>query len=124
MRSRVPQLLVSIAIAAVAFGPVMLLPIPAAHAAGGDPPGKAVFLGQKCNQCHGIAALGIAATVKSESLRGPDLSEVGGRRTAKWIEGWLRRQETIEGKKHKKQYTGTDAQLADLVAFLGTLKKG
>ena len=35
--------------------------------------GKAIFLAQKCNTCHSVSTEGIAATTKSEKMKGPDL---------------------------------------------------
>ncbi len=35
--------------------------------------GKQIFLAQKCNLCHSVPPAGIAATVKSERMKGPDL---------------------------------------------------
>lgn len=107
----------------LALGLLLLQP-PAAVAAGSaDHPGKALFLANKCNMCHSIASLSIARTSKSEKTKGPDLSAVGGQRTAQWLTAWLQRLEKIEGKTHKKDWKGSDADLAQLVAFLGTLKK-
>jgi cytochrome c2 len=96
---------------------------PAAAAGSGDHPGKAVFVASKCNMCHSIDSLAIARTSKSETTKGPDLSNVGAERTAQWMSAWLRRQEKIDGKAHKKSWTGNDQDLTQLVAFLGTLKK-
>lgn len=123
MKRRLAELLGLTALVAVVLAPGLLLATSPARAAA-DHPGKAVFVAQKCSMCHSVDSLGIAATTKSETMRGPDLSNTGNKRSAEWLSKWLRREEKIDGKTHKKEFKGTDPQLADLVAFLGTLKKG
>lgn len=120
---RFGELLGLTALVAVPLALGLLLAVPAVQAAG-DHPGKAVFLAQKCSMCHSVDSLGIAATVKSEKMRGPDLSDEANKRTAEWLSKWLRRQEKLHEKTHKKEFKGSDQELADLVGFLGTLKKG
>jgi cytochrome c2 len=120
---RIGELLGASALVAVPLALGLLLAVPAVQGAG-DHPGKAVFLAQKCTMCHSVDSQGIACTTKSEKVRGPDLSDEGSKRSAEWVGKWLRKQEKIEGKVHKKEFKGTDQELADLIAFLGTLKKG
>jgi mono/diheme cytochrome c family protein len=101
---------------------VPMLAVPAAQAAA-DPPGKAVFMAQKCNMCHGIESQQIARTSKSESMKGPDLSNVGGAHLAPWIVQFLKKEvAATSGKKHGKEWKGTDAELQQLADWLATLK--
>jgi cytochrome c2 len=99
----------------------LALRAPSAAVAAGEHPGQTVFLAQKCDMCHSIDALAIAATTKSDKMKGPDLSNAAAR-SAEWTAKWLQRQEQVDGKTHKKEWKGTDEELANLVAFLGTLK--
>jgi mono/diheme cytochrome c family protein len=100
----------------------MLANPPAAHAA--DAPGKALFLAQKCNMCHGIESQQIARTSKSDKMQGPDLSNVGGAHLAPWIASYLKKEQAdAEGKKHGKGWTGSEADLKTLSEWLATLKK-
>src|SRR5690349_9450927 len=77
--------------------------------------GKKVFVDNKCAQCHSIKSENIAAEEK-ESV---DLSGVGTRHPAAWLKGYLLKTEEKDGKKHKKKFRGTDAELDALVAWLG-----
>lgn len=84
--------------------------------------GKQIFLAQKCNLCHGVSAAGIEATTKSEKMKGPDL--VGeAKRDAKLLNGYLRKTADINGKKHSKQFTGSDEELGALIAWLQKQEK-
>ena len=48
--------------------------------------GKQIFLAQKCNLCHAVSPAGIAATTKSEKMKGPDLVGLSGKE-AKLLNG-------------------------------------
>lgn len=108
------------------FVAAMLLSPAAAPAAadggGGETPGHRVFMAKKCNLCHSIDSLGVARTTKSEKIAGPDLSAVGKKHSAEWLEGWLRRQEKQDGKTHSREFKGTDAELEELVGWLAKLR--
>lgn len=86
-----------------------------------DPTGEDVFVQQKCNLCHGAEAAGIASKAKSEKLRATDLSDVAGRREESWLTAFLHREEPLDGKEHKKEWKGTDEELATLIAWLQSL---
>lgn len=107
--------------------PLLMVPAPAAAAAGGDPagmPGKAVFLDMKCSLCHSIDSLAIERKSKSEKTKGPDLSAIGSEHDAAWLSKWLRQEVTAEdGKKHSKEWKGTPEQLQQVTEFLASLKK-
>ena len=100
---------------------VVLLASIAAAAVAAEPDGKAVFAAQKCNLCHSVQAQGIDRTVKSSKAK--DLSNAGAEHNADWLQKWLKKEEMIDGKKHQKTFTGSDAELAALVQWLQTLKK-
>jgi cytochrome c2 len=105
-----------------AFTLPMLAVPQAAQAA--DAPGKTVFMAQKCNMCHSIESLQIERTSKSEKMAGPDLSNVGGAHLAPWITQYLTKEvANSEGKKHGKDWKGTDDELKQLADWLATLKK-
>lgn len=86
--------------------------------------GKEVFLAQKCNLCHSIEALGIEKRSKSESAatQGSDLSTIGDQHTAEWIASYLKKEETLNDKEHKKSFRGEAADLQALVEWLGKMK--
>lgn len=84
--------------------------------------GKQIFLAQKCNLCHSVSPAGIEATTKSEKMKGPDL--VGeSKRDAKLLNGYLRKTADINGKKHIKQFTGSDKEIGALIAWLQKQEK-
>jgi mono/diheme cytochrome c family protein len=83
--------------------------------------GKAIFLAQKCNMCHSVSTAGIAATTKSEKMKGPDL--VNSKRDAKVLTDYLRKKFDVNGKKHTKAFTGSDEELGALVAWIQAQKK-
>lgn len=107
MRIR-PSLLAAAVAAAGLIGPA---------AAGGSTDGKEVFLAAKCNLCHAVSGAGIEATSTNEKLRGPDLSAVAPGDAA-FLAGYLRQEETVDGKKHKKKFTGSDEELDALIRWL------
>lgn len=100
--------------------------------AGGEaakaPNGKPVFSKFKCNSCHTIESQAIVKkadpTEKDEETgrKPPDLSGVGVKRSAAWIEGYLLKKEMIETRKHMKKFRGTDAELKTLAGWLESLK--
>ncbi len=104
----------------------VLAAAPARVLAAGEtgPPGKEIFLAQKCSLCHSVGSQGIEAQTKSEKIKGPDLSNVGGSHLAPWITQWLKKEvANTDGKKHPKEWKGTDAELQQLVDWLASLKK-
>ena len=100
--------------------------------AGGEstkaPNGKPVFSKYKCNSCHTIETQAIvkkadpAEKADETGRKPPDLSGVGVKRSAAWIEGYLLKKEMIETRKHMKKFRGTDAELKTLAGWLETLK--
>ena len=87
--------------------------------------GKSIFLDNKCSKCHSIESQGIKHT--SEPPEGakyppPDLSDVGNRHDAEWMQKWLHKEVEQHGKKHMKKFTGSDDELKTLTTWLATLK--
>lgn len=85
--------------------------------------GKQIFLAQKCNLCHSISSAGIQATVKSEKMKGPDLAGVTPKKDATLLNNYLRKKAEINGKKHGKEFTGTDEEIGALIAWLQKQEK-
>jgi mono/diheme cytochrome c family protein len=84
--------------------------------------GKQLFLAQKCNLCHSVSTAGIEATTSSAKMKGPDL--VGeSKRDAKLLNSYLRKTADINGKKHMKQFTGSDEEIGALIAWLQAQEK-
>jgi mono/diheme cytochrome c family protein len=67
-----------------------------------------------------VAAAGIEAKAKSEKLKGPDLGGVTERHERPWIEQYVRKQIEFNGAAHKKEFKGTDEELAALIDWLAT----
>jgi len=84
--------------------------------------GKQIFQAQKCNLCHSVPPAGIAATVKSEKMKGPDLVGLS-QKDATLLNGYLRKTANINGKKHAKQFTGSDEEIGALIAWLQKQEK-
>lgn len=95
--------------------------LPAAQAQGAGLDGKAIFLAQKCNLCHSVSTAGIEATTKSEKMKGPDVVDV--KTDAATLTKYLEKQADLNGKKHTKAFTGSDEELAALVAWIHKQKK-
>jgi hypothetical protein len=86
--------------------------------------GKSIFIANKCLNCHSIESQGIArtGTPPSGSKQPPDLSAVGERHTAGWMQHWLMKEEEMNGKKHIKKFGGSPDDLATLTNWLASLK--
>jgi len=95
----------------------------AAAAAPAAPDGKAIFLAQKCNLCHSVSAAGIERQTKSEKVAGPDLTTATAKHDRAFLEKFLLKQETIEGKKHGKEWKGTPQELDAVIDWLKAPKK-
>lgn len=100
-----------------------LAPDAPAYAANATPDGRAIFLAQKCDLCHAVPAVGIAATTKSEKMKGPEINNLAAQRNADWLRKYLTKNEAIDGKKHGKEFKGSDAELTALTDWLLAQKK-
>jgi hypothetical protein len=86
-----------------------------------DPPGKTLFVKNKCNTCHSIESQGIAAERGED--KAPDMSNAGAAiPSAEWAKKYVLREEAKDGKKHRKPYKGTEKDLEQIIAWLVTLK--
>jgi mono/diheme cytochrome c family protein len=85
--------------------------------------GKQIFLAQKCNLCHTVSSAAIQATVKSEKMKGPDLAGLTPKMEARLINDYLRKKAEINGKKHGKEFTGSDEEIGALIAWLQKQEK-
>ncbi|HEX5760609.1 MAG TPA: c-type cytochrome [Thermoanaerobaculia bacterium] len=96
---------------------------PATVAAQAKLDGKAIFLAQKCNLCHDVSSAAITATTKSAALKGPDLTGKSSKRDATLLNNYLRKKADVDGKKHKKEFTGSDEEIGALIAWLQQQEK-
>ena len=127
------QLAIALAVLMTCFG---LWPAAAASAA---EDGKQIFLKKECNECHTVKAAGIeklpakeggakgdeeeGEEAGEEETKPPDLSGVGKEHDHDWIAKWLQKKVANDkGKKHRKRFKGSDAELDALASFLATLK--
>ncbi len=90
-------------------------------AAAEEPEGQKLFLAQKCNLCHSVAAAKIKATITDEK-KVVELTGVVTKRDADWLRRYLRKEEKIEDREHKKAFKGEAKDLDTLVQWLLTLK--
>jgi len=105
-------------------GTLALMLALASAASAGAADGKELFLAQKCNTCHSIAAAGITATTKSEKMKGPALDGVVAEKGVEWTLKFLHKEVELEGKKHGKDVSKMSADdLKTLVDWLATQKK-
>jgi cytochrome c2 len=97
--------------------------------------GVKLFKKYKCIECHTVAVAGIGEKVapgkteseedneeEGEAIESPDLSKVGDKYDAKWISGYLRKKNSIEGRKHKKRFKGKKEERQVLSLWLESLK--
>jgi mono/diheme cytochrome c family protein len=87
------------------------------------PDGKAIFLAQKCNVCHSVSAAGIERQAKSEKVAGPDLTTATAQHDKAFLTKFLKKEEMVDGKKHGKEWKGTDPELSALIDWLKEPKK-
>ncbi len=95
----------------------------AVGAAAATPDGKVVFLAQKCDMCHAVSSAGIEATTKSEKMKGPDLAGACQALDPVWLADFIQKKVDKNGKKHAKEFKGTDEDLAALIAWLNAQTK-
>jgi len=76
--------------------------------------GRAVFMKNGCHGCHTIGAMG--------SRIGPDLSRVGFKYRAEYIERWLRDPSYLRPSAHMPALELTDADIQILARYLSTLR--
>lgn len=81
---------------------------------------KKIFEDSKCNSCHSVESQGLEAKKKSDKY--PDLSNTGSTLTSDFIIKFLKKDETIDGKKHPIAFKGEEAELQTLADWLASLK--
>lgn len=93
-----------------------------ASTAGAALDGKALFVGQKCNLCHGVAVAGITQT--SEKMKAPDLTGKVKAADAPKLIKFLRKLEPggEKKKKHTKEFKGTDEEAQAILDWLAAQK--
>lgn len=84
------------------------------------PDGKQIFTVKKCNSCHSVESMGIERT--NPKAIGTDLSKVGDELTAEFIAKYLKKEESLNDKKHGVAFKGSDEEFAALVQWLASLK--
>lgn len=89
---------------------------PALAGEGAAMDGKEIFLGEKCNMCHSVSTADIEAKTKSEKMFGGDLVDL--EHEADWIAEYLKKAAEKDGSDHKREFKGTDEELAALVDWL------
>jgi cytochrome c peroxidase len=97
-----------------------------------DAPGLALFKKYSCNECHAISALGVKVEESKDSKEAkdadagdpPDLSGEGLEKDhdQAWLRKFMRKTETLNGKKHQKLFKGEKEELTTLTEWLTTLK--
>src|SRR4051812_40276577 len=100
---------------------VVLLATLYAGSAGAAPDGKAPFLAQKCKKCHNVPPPGIERAGKAGKMAGPDLVNL--KVDAATLGKVLRRQAEVDGKKHPKEFKGSDEELNAVIAWILSQKK-
>ena len=80
--------------------------------------GQQIFTDSKCTKCHSVESLEIVSS-KDEPL---DLSNIGADKDAEFLKKYLVKEETMNDKKHKTKFKGSDEELNTLVDWLLTLK--
>lgn len=85
--------------------------------------GKAVFEASKCGSCHYVAKADIGKKpVEGKANKAPNLPVVGSEYDAAKLAKYLKKTETINGKKHMAAFKGTDAELTTLTTWLTELR--
>jgi cytochrome c5 len=117
----------SVGVALFCFGSLLAISATAAAASAASAPaapdGKTIFLAQKCNLCHSVSAAGIERLTKSEKVAGPDLTTATAQHDKAFLTRFLKKEEMVDGKKHGKEWKGTDAELGAVIDWLKEPKK-
>ena len=84
--------------------------------------GKAIFLEQKCSNCHSVSSQGIKGLRPEGGAKPNDLSNEGNKFKTDWFEQWLTKKATLNNKKHMRKFRGTPEELHILAGWLESLK--
>ena len=71
----------------------------------------------------GAACLRLERQTKSEKVAGPDLTTATAKHDKAFLEKYLTKQETLDGKKHGKEWKGTPQELDAVIDWLKQAKK-
>jgi cytochrome c551/c552 len=112
MNRSLPRVLATTLFSGALFGSASIL---AADAGAAALDGKQIFLDQKCNMCHSVSSAGITPTSK---IKAPDLAGLASKEDPAFLTKFLKKTADKNGKKHIKPFTGSDAELGALVAWL------
>lgn len=106
----------------LSIGTLAALALASASSARAALDGKAIFLAQKCNLCHGVSSAGIAQT--SDKMKAPDLAGTVKAADAPKLIKFLRKLEPggEKNKKHSKEFKGTDEEAQAILDWLATQK--
>jgi mono/diheme cytochrome c family protein len=99
-------------------GLALLLAGPGADPARAAGSGEEIFKAQTCDTCHSVSTAGIESKMKSGKMKGPDLAHV--KRDAQWIRDFVTQVSDVDGRKHPKKFTGSEAELATLLEWLAS----
>ncbi len=83
--------------------------------------GKTIFEDAKCTACHGVASQGIEAKKKSD--KNPDLSKLTEGHDADFFIKYLKKEETLNSKKHPVAFKGSDEDLKTMVDWFIQISK-
>jgi cytochrome c5 len=81
-----------------------------------DKTGKTIFEESKCTACHSITSQGIEAKKKSDKT--PDLSKLTEGHDADFFMKFLKKEETMNNKKHAIAFKGSDEDLKMMIDWL------
>jgi mono/diheme cytochrome c family protein len=112
MNRVLPRVCVTTLFSFALFG---VAPLRAADAGAATLDGKQIFLDQKCNMCHSVSSAGITPTSK---IKAPDLAGLASKEDPAFLTKFLKKAADKNGKKHIKPFTGSDEELAAVVAWL------
>jgi mono/diheme cytochrome c family protein len=115
-------LLVSLIVGSASGVVAVSAPRPAVDGKEDAAAGREVFLRKNCQYCHAVSAVGIERGASPAKLHGPDLSDVGLRRTADELLAYLRRGTRAAGRQHWRPFWGTNRDLTVLVGWLSSLR--
>lgn len=89
---------------------------PAPRAAGDATRGARLFVERGCRGCHAVAP--------GEAAPGPTLAGIGYKVTPAWTAAWIRAPRAYHPRSPMPVVAVSDAELADLLAYLATLRAG
>ena len=103
----------------VTFGVLSFVLVQFAQAEGEVKTGKTIFEESKCTACHAIESQGIEAKKKSD--KNPDLSKITEGHDVDFWTKYLKKEETMNSKKHPIPFKGSDEDLKVMMEWLMSL---